>query len=520
METSLLLDGVPLQDLVARVEGARSSRKTLSPNFTTPPAAGPSREGARARPSRPASAERKMECPTCGHRWLDRHAKDECPKCLSSLSKNYALRAGGGAKRAPGEVSTFKEKPGSAMESRWGVCKLGGAHSWRFGRCSKCGENEGSQHYREAAASAECERGGRHVFSFTNRCSKCGKHVFRHVGEVAQRAAEAMVVARGGTPLSESRGRSSSSPALRQPRRPASASPVWPGMTVTVAATPSSPALISGSYSPGGASGAVAYSPIGPPRGSPPERSPPKHHHHHHQSPSADACTQTLPYHSASDAWLLQQWEMHGAVARGALAVATARLDPQMRAQRAEEAALRAERNAAMSASRASAPALSLERSRWHIKSSDIGLSGLRGRNNASVATHAGGEMIENDTHGYKERTRECPSCGHRWLDKWRKDECPKCLKELSTPDWRRARRLPGEVSTYKEPPGSAMESEYGVCKRGGAHSWRFGRCSKCGMPEGTALYEMQRQERSDGRVAHDDPRWFEASRGGHPYEL
>ena len=51
-------------------------------------------------------------------------------------------------------------------------------------------------------------------------------------------------------------------------------------------------------------------------------------------------------------------------------------------------------------------------------------------------------------------------------------------------------KRLPGEASTFKEPPGSAMESCSGVCKQGGAHEWRFGRCSKCGRAEGTEVEE------------------------------
>ena len=55
-------------------------------------------------------------------------------------------------------------------------------------------------------------------------------------------------------------------------------------------------------------------------------------------------------------------------------------------------------------------------------------------------------------------------------------------------PLWQRNRRLPGEASTFKEPPGSAMESESGICRKGGMHLWRYGRCCKCGRSEGSEI--------------------------------
>ena len=58
-------------------------------------------------------------CPTCGHSWLDKHGKNECPKCLKPLAGN-----GAAPKRAPGEASTYKESAGSAMESQSGAVRM------------------------------------------------------------------------------------------------------------------------------------------------------------------------------------------------------------------------------------------------------------------------------------------------------------------------------------------------------------------------------------------------------------
>ena len=102
-----------------------------------------------------------------------------------------------------------------------------------------------------------------------------------------------------------------------------------------------------------------------------------------------------------------------------------------------------------------------------------------------------------------KPKQRECPLCTHRWVDKYRKDECPKCLQRLShtrtLPEGRR--REPGEPSTWKAPPSSSMESEYGQCPFGGRHMWRFGRCRKCGEAEGEHLAEQYARLRLSSEV-------------------
>jgi len=82
-----------------------------------------------------------------------------------------------------------------------------------------------------------------------------------------------------------------------------------------------------------------------------------------------------------------------------------------------------------------------------------------------------------------REMKRTCPTCTFSWMDHYRKNECPKCLEKLDTTP----RRQPGEVSTFKRAPSDALESHSGVCSKGGAHAWKFGRCSQCGTGQGFA---------------------------------
>ena len=85
-----------------------------------------------------------------------------------------------------------------------------------------------------------------------------------------------------------------------------------------------------------------------------------------------------------------------------------------------------------------------------------------------------------------EEVRRTCPTCQHSWLDKYGKNECPKCLAPLAGAD-AAPKRQPGEAVTNKQSASSAMESASGSCPKGGMHEWKFGKCSKCGVGEGVS---------------------------------
>eukprot|EP01064_Diplonema_japonicum_P029404 TRINITY_DN4750_c0_g1_i1.p1 TRINITY_DN4750_c0_g1~~TRINITY_DN4750_c0_g1_i1.p1 ORF type:complete len:170 (+),score=10.95 TRINITY_DN4750_c0_g1_i1:66-512(+) len=143
--------------------------------------------------------ETRKRCPHCDFSWLDKYGKNECPKCCQPLTVGSAPGSRGswatsahsaqqisgrtaGARIQPGEASTYKQSAGSAMESSSGSCPKGGAHNWKFGKCSKCAKSEG---YGSASATARKPSGtstascaeGQHKFKFA-KCSNCGKREY------------------------------------------------------------------------------------------------------------------------------------------------------------------------------------------------------------------------------------------------------------------------------------------------------------------------------------------------------
>lgn len=140
----------------------------------------------------------RMSCPTCAFSWKRTSSnadKRSCPKCNSDLGLDAAnpakkkpsrMSVGGvsgvGARRQPGEASTFKHAPGKAIVVEEGSCPKNdggkGPHMFKFGACSHCRKQEGKLLKGRGSAvnpggKGSCAKGGKCTFMFS-KCKKCG----------------------------------------------------------------------------------------------------------------------------------------------------------------------------------------------------------------------------------------------------------------------------------------------------------------------------------------------------------
>ncbi|CAK0875311.1 unnamed protein product [Prorocentrum cordatum] len=180
-------------------------RRALEPAFAprrTGTSAVAARPLARGGPQSPAgdgagrNERAKVECPFCGYKCFPQWLNDEahCLKCdkviKTQLSIPAARHRGAGARhrgpsrRQPGEASTYKVSPGSAMESISGDCQASpdGSHHWKFGKCAYCQKGEGKFEKPGAMANpgakvGGCSAGGKCIYKFS-KCTKCGKREY------------------------------------------------------------------------------------------------------------------------------------------------------------------------------------------------------------------------------------------------------------------------------------------------------------------------------------------------------
>jgi len=329
--------------------------------------------------------DERKECNTCGHRWLDKYGKDECPKCLAPLS------GAGQPRRQVGEASTYKQSAGSAMESEFGVCSKnnGGPCSFKFGKCSHCGRGEGGvrgTRQVKGGMTGSCPKGGKCIYKFS-KCTKCG-------------AQEGSV----------------------------SAAP----KAITTKTTKST------SRRPRGQLSQTQYQIIE---------------------------TDFLQYDEDHSGFLSEQ-----------------EMIPVLKKQLGETPCEDAMQGFMAQIDLNHDNKISIEEYITWLHGPGWTVEGGCPPAAAPAANHTEPAKACGKSHVASKR-KECATCGNKWLDKYGRDECPKCLTPLSSAG--QPRRQVGEASTYKQSAGSAMESKFGSCPEGGEHSFKFGKCSNCRISEG-----------------------------------
>jgi len=267
------------------------------------------------------------------------------------------------------------------METEGGECPKGGAHTYRFGRCSKCGQGEGGA---DAKKFGECRKGGKHIYKFS-KCTKCNEQ-------------------EGG---------------------------------VSATAAPKARSTRSASRKPRGQLSQTQYQIIE---------------------------TDFLQYDEDHSGFLSEQ-----------------EMIPVLEKQLGETPCDDAMQGFMAQIDLNHDNKISIEEYITWLHGPGWTVEGGCPPA-AAPANHTEPAKSCGKSHVASKR-KECATCGNKWLDKYGRDECPKCLTPLSSAGHQR--RQVGEASTYKQSAGSAMESKFGSCPEGGEHSFKFGKCSKCKRSEG-----------------------------------
>ena len=332
------------------------------------------------------------------------------------------------AARLPGEASTFKQKPSSAMASESGHCDKGGLHTWRFGRCTKCGLGEGT-------AAIQASNGLEGLAKLLKRWERASfpemVDDFGHDFDQDHEGADERRPPR--RPESAPRPRRSSSRELLAVDMVASKC-----MEVHTATRCSIKSKDIGLQQQGAA-------PL-----------------HGEQRRECHVCAHRwLDRHKKDECpkclSCLSTFRRANQIVAPSLLAGEARRIHHVAAQLGAQA-------------EGVNPVAPLQSD---FKEPDL----TDERRRAGTSKRSGGSGTR------KLSTRkECPRCAHRWLDKWDKDECPRCLAQLSAPQWK---------AKTPQTPGSAIASYSGTCPRGGPHAWRLGRCRQCGQDEGRTKTQL-----------------------------
>jgi len=425
----------------------------------------------------------RVECPQCGYKsvpqWMNDNA--HCLKCQAVVKTRPSCHESGKASlvndthRAPGEVSTHKYAPGSAMESDSGVCKKSpnGMHHFKFGKCTYCQEPEG--HLKQAPST---QKKGGHDDKI--ECPECGYHcVPQWLNDKAHcLKCQAVIKTR------DSKGHVKSANTAHR----------------------ASGEVSTHKYAPGSAmeseSGVCSKSPNG---------------RHHFKFGKCSYCQEPegkldATYHKpgANDEKIecpqcgyrsVPQWLNDNAHCLKCQAIVKTR--PGCHGKGTEKFVNETHRAPGEVSTHKYAPGSAMESESGECKLSPNGKHHWKFgkcmycqqpegqlKTGLGASANPGGHDLECPAGGkcvYK--FAKCTKCGaSEYVATTHSERRPsRDGTHGATAKSAPSRREPGEVSTMKYAPGSAMESESGECKKSpnGMHHWKFGKCTHCGQPEG-----------------------------------